>query len=53
MIYDDNGKPQLGLIDYGQVKSLTKEQRHLVCKLVIALAEDNRDDVVRLMKEAG
>jgi hypothetical protein len=32
---------------------LTKEQRHLFCKIIIALAEENKDTVVALMKEAG
>ena len=53
LVYDANGKPQIGLIDYGQVKSLTKKQRLLLCKLIIALAEDNRDAIIELMKEAG
>ena len=37
----------------GQVKTLNKEQRHLFCKIIIALAEENKDTVVVLMKEAG
>ena len=49
-----DGSPQLGLIDYGQVKVLdTKEKRHLFAKIVIALDDDDRPEVVRLMKEAG
>mmetsp|Transcript_34574 Transcript_34574/g.42285 ORF Transcript_34574/g.42285 Transcript_34574/m.42285 type:complete len:493 (-) Transcript_34574:134-1612(-) len=44
---------QLGLIDYGQVKQLSKHDRLLLCQLVIALADDNEKEVVRLMKEAG
>jgi aarF domain-containing kinase len=47
------GKKQLGLIDYGQVKSLTTEERLHMCKLIIALAEDNKNEIVKLMKEAG
>lgn len=47
------GKPQLGLIDYGQVPVLSRDERITFCKLVIALAEDNRSEIVRLMKEAG
>lgn len=35
------------------MKTLTKEQRHLFCKIIIALAEENKDTVVALMKEAG
>lgn len=37
----------------GQVKTLTKEQRHLFCRIIIALDNDDKDEVVRLMKEAG
>ncbi|KAL7576984.1 hypothetical protein ACA910_006738 [Epithemia clementina (nom. ined.)] len=48
-----NGSPQLGLIDYGQVKSLTKEQRHLFAKLIIALDENNNDEICGLIQEAG
>jgi len=47
------GKPQLGLIDYGQVPVLSKKTRIIFCKLIVALAEDNRAEIVRLMKEAG
>jgi aarF domain-containing kinase len=49
----DNGKPQLGLIDYGQVKQLTKEERLHMCKIILALANDDREEVVRLMVQAG
>ncbi|GKY97632.1 hypothetical protein MPSEU_000721600 [Mayamaea pseudoterrestris] len=49
-----DGTPQLGLIDYGQVKDIdSKEKRHLFAKIVIALDNDDRSEVVRLMKEAG
>lgn len=48
-----DGTPHLGLIDYGQVKRLTKQQRHLFCKLLIALDDENREEVVKLMKVAG
>lgn len=37
----------------GQVKTLTKEQRHLFCKIIIALADEDKDTVVALMTEAG
>jgi len=47
------GKPQLGLIDYGQVKSLTKAERLRMCKIIIALANDDKKQIVRLMAEAG
>eukprot|EP00527_Entomoneis_sp_CCMP2396_P006394 CAMPEP_0198155298 /NCGR_PEP_ID=MMETSP1443-20131203/69064_1 /TAXON_ID=186043 /ORGANISM="Entomoneis sp., Strain CCMP2396" /LENGTH=608 /DNA_ID=CAMNT_0043822045 /DNA_START=84 /DNA_END=1910 /DNA_ORIENTATION=- len=49
----NESEPQLGLIDYGQVKRLTKEQRHLFAKLIIALDEGNRDLVVKYLTEAG
>lgn len=48
-----DGSPQLGLIDYGQVKTLSKEKRHLFARIVIALDDDNRDQIITLMKEAG
>ena len=49
----DEDKPQLGLIDYGQVPGLPKEMRLIFCKLIIALADENKEDIVCLMKEAG
>lgn len=49
----EDGSPQLGLIDYGQVKRLTKEDRHLFSKIVIALDDDDKKQVVKLVKEAG
>ena len=49
----DKGKPQIGLIDYGQVKAITKEERLLLCKIVIALANDDKASLVKLMAEAG
>ena len=53
LIRGDDGSPKLGLIDYGSTGQLTKEKRLLFCKLVIALADDDRKEIVRLMKEAG
>jgi aarF domain-containing kinase len=49
----EEGNPQLGLIDYGQVKALTQDERLLFCKLIIALADDDKEKVCKLMKEAG
>ena len=49
----DEGNPRLGLIDYGQVKQLSKKTRLLLCKLVIALDDDDRDEIVSLMKRLG
>jgi aarF domain-containing kinase len=48
-----NNDVQLGLIDYGQVKEITRDERLLMCKLIIALADDDKDTIVHLMKEAG
>lgn len=53
LLREGDGRPALGLIDYGQVKQLTKETRHLFAKLVIALDDDDKDQIVKLMKEAG
>ena len=53
LLREDNGSPQIGLIDYGQVKRLTKDTRHLFARLIIALDDEKKDEVVRLMKEAG
>ena len=49
----EEGRPQLGLIDYGQVKVLTKEERLLFCKLIVALADEDKERVCSIMKEAG
>ncbi|KAL7546219.1 hypothetical protein ACHAWF_009558 [Thalassiosira exigua] len=49
----DEGRPQLGLIDYGQVKVLTKEQRLLFCEIIVALADGDKDRVCELVREAG
>ncbi|OQR82811.1 glycoside hydrolase [Achlya hypogyna] len=40
---------RMGLIDYGQVKHLTREQRVRLAKLVVALAEGTSEDVVHAM----
>lgn len=53
LCHTKDGTPQLGLIDYGQVKTLSKELRHLFCRIIIALDDDNKDEIVRLMKLAG
>ena len=49
----EEGRPKLGLIDYGQVKVLTKEERLLFCKLIIALADDDKESICNLLEEAG
>ena len=48
-----DGSPQLGLIDFGQVKRLSKADRHLFCRIVLALADDDKPRIIELMKEAG
>ena len=53
LVRGDDGSPKLGLIDYGSTKQMSKEKRHLFCKLIIALADDDREAIIRLMKEAG
>ena len=53
LVRQPDGSAQIGLIDYGQVKEITKEKRHLFAKLMIALDDDNRDQIIALMKEAG
>ena len=54
MLGMEKGKaPQLGLIDYGQVKKLTKEERLRMCKIIIALSKDDKSEIIRLMAEAG
>lgn len=37
---------RLGLIDYGQVKRITMEQRMQYARLIVALARGTRDDVI-------
>jgi predicted unusual protein kinase regulating ubiquinone biosynthesis (AarF/ABC1/UbiB family) len=37
----------------GQTKSLSKEERILFSKLVIALDDDDKEEIVRLMTVAG
>lgn len=40
---------RLGLIDYGQVKHISKEHRIHLAKLIVALAEGSRDDIIAIM----
>lgn len=37
----------------GQTKTLSREERILFSKLVIALDDDDKEEIVRLMKVAG
>jgi aarF domain-containing kinase len=50
---ENGGKPQIGLIDYGQVKKLSKDERLHMCKIILALAKDDRKAIVQLLTEAG
>jgi predicted unusual protein kinase regulating ubiquinone biosynthesis (AarF/ABC1/UbiB family) len=53
LVRSEDGTPQIGLIDYGSTKQISKEMRHLFCKIVIALANDDRDEIAKLMTKAG
>jgi len=53
LLRTEDGQSKLGLIDYGQVKFLSKQDRLLFAALIIALADDDRKRIVQLMKEAG
>src|SRR5210317_190989 len=53
LLREADGSPSIGLIDYGQVKRISKETRHLFARLLIALDDDNKEEIVKLMKEAG
>ncbi|GMI54956.1 hypothetical protein ScalyP_jg3585 [Parmales sp. scaly parma] len=44
---------KLGLIDYGQVKRISNEDRILLARMVIALCEDDKEEVVRLIRAVG
>jgi len=43
----------LGLIDYGQVKELNRTNRIRIANLIVAFADNNREEVIRLTTEAG
>jgi len=53
LLREEDGSPSIGLIDYGQVKKISKETRHLFARLLIALDDDNKEEIVSLMQEAG
>ncbi|KAF1795000.1 Protein kinase-like domain [Phytophthora cactorum] len=40
---------RLGLIDYGQVKHISKEHRIHLAKLIVALAGGSRDDIINVL----
>ncbi len=39
---------RLGLIDYGQVKTMTMDQRINYAKLILAISRDDRNEIIRL-----
>lgn len=53
LLREDDGSPGLGLIDYGQVKRLSKEMRHIFANLIVALDNDDKENIVDFMKQAG
>ena len=44
---------RIGCIDYGQVKKLTTEERHWLCKVYLALRDDDTERLRALAKEIG
>ena len=53
MLDADKGKPRLGLIDYGQVKKLSREQIVILSKMMVALQEEDDEEIAKLIFEAG
>ena len=47
----DNNK--LGLIDYGQVKALSKENRIKLAKMIVALTDNDKEEAIRLIRSVG
>jgi aarF domain-containing kinase len=47
----DNGK--IGLIDYGQVKRISVDTRVNYAELILALADDDREEVLNVYKRIG
>mmetsp|Transcript_28404 Transcript_28404/g.92763 ORF Transcript_28404/g.92763 Transcript_28404/m.92763 type:complete len:545 (+) Transcript_28404:1128-2762(+) len=44
---------RIGLIDYGNVKHISLETQLAYARLVLALADDRKEDVIELMKASG
>ena len=44
---------RIGCIDYGQVKRLTTSERHWLCKVYLALRDDDADRLRSLAQEIG
>ncbi|KAJ1509287.1 hypothetical protein HMI55_000031 [Coelomomyces lativittatus] len=46
-------QPVIGLIDYGQVKELTRQQRIHLAQLIVALAQNDQTKVFKIMVALG
>mmetsp|Transcript_7201 Transcript_7201/g.9383 ORF Transcript_7201/g.9383 Transcript_7201/m.9383 type:complete len:532 (+) Transcript_7201:81-1676(+) len=44
---------KLGLIDYGQVKEISKEERITLARLILALSRDDKDEIVKTYTQMG
>eukprot|EP01103_Thecamoeba_quadrilineata_P006992 TRINITY_DN1675_c0_g1_i2.p1 TRINITY_DN1675_c0_g1~~TRINITY_DN1675_c0_g1_i2.p1 ORF type:complete len:507 (-),score=90.32 TRINITY_DN1675_c0_g1_i2:276-1736(-) len=44
---------KIGLIDYGQVKSLSRKEKRSLARFIVALAEDDKEEIVRLARGMG
>ena len=53
LLREADGSPALGLIDYGQIKRLSKHTRITFAKLIIALCEDDRSAICDLVSQLG
>jgi aarF domain-containing kinase len=45
--------PVIGLIDYGQVKTISTEERIALARVMQALAKDDRTKIIECMKDLG
>lgn len=43
---DASTKPTIGLIDYGQCKRLTQEEKVKVANLIVSIAENDSDEII-------
>jgi aarF domain-containing kinase len=44
---------RIGMIDYGQVKQLTDQERKLIARLVLAVANNDHEEIFNTYKETG
>jgi hypothetical protein len=44
---------RIAMIDYGQIKCLSIEERKSIAKLIISIAEQNYDEIIQNMKATG